>query len=556
MPAEPTIPIDVLYWLLAVVPIAALLVLLVVLRWSASQAGPVGFLTAAAIALLFFRTPVATLAIGTAKGFWDALLILYIVWTALALYEVARAAHVFDAFREGIQQFTPNRLVQFFAFALVFVLFLQSTAGFGTPIAVVAPLLIGLGIKPLYAVSFALIGHVWGNSYGGLAISWLAMNLVVDVTQPTVTLVVSSVLLAVAVVASALTLTLYFGGRSALRDGWLLVAVLVVIYGLGQLAIAPFIPELAAIVPVTIALGGIYWLGRLPRYQEEMAGDVRQEVLATAEEDPPGDTQTEERTEQATGPEGGEGRRPSLALGFTPYYALVGFMFLALGLTQLVPALGQIELGFGFPATATGYGIVQEAEPVYSGLNPINHPGTAILLAVVTGYLVFAARGFISHDELAPLLGRVAKSAVPTSVAIVGFLTMSSAMEHSGQIYVLAHGIAAVLPAALYAGASVLIGILGAFMTSSNTASNILFSPLHTEAAQTLGVNQGIVLGGQMAGGAYGNAIAPANVVLGTGTARIPGQEGEVLRQTLPWTLALGLFGALILVALTYLTGI
>ncbi|MDI7275030.1 MAG: L-lactate permease, partial [Anaerolineae bacterium] len=237
MPQEPAIPIDLLYWLLAFTPLATLLILLVVFRWKAAQAGPVGYLVAAVIALLFFRTPIQTLAIGTAKGFWDAVFILYIVWTALALYEVAKAGNVFESFRVGVRQFTPNRLVQFLAFGLVFVLFLQATAGFGTPIAVVAPLLIGLGIRPLYAVSLALIGHVWGNSFGALAISWLAMNLVVPVTEPTTTLVLAGLLLTLSIVASALTLTYAFGGRSALREGWLLIVVLVIIYGLGQLLI-------------------------------------------------------------------------------------------------------------------------------------------------------------------------------------------------------------------------------------------------------------------------------------------------------------------------------
>jgi lactate permease len=541
---EPTIPINALFWLLASLPLAVLLVLLVALRWNAAQAGPVGYLVAAAIALLFFRTPLRTLAIATAKGFWDAVFILYIVWAALALYEVARVAGVFATFCTGVREFTPNRLVQFFALALVFVLFLQATAGFGTPIAVAAPLLIGLGLRPVYAVAFALIAHVWGNSFGVLAIAWLALNLVVDVAQPTATVIIAGVLLAVAVLASALTLAYAFGGRRALRDGALLIAVLVAIYGLGQIAIVPFVAELAALVPASLALGAIYWLGRRPRYQEEMAGDVRPEILSA-------DGGTCDVGEVA----GGEGRRPSLLLGFVPYYALVGFLLVALVLVRAVPALGELALGFGFPATATGYGVTRPAEAVYAGLNPISHPGTAILFAAVVGYLVLAARGYIPRGALRPLLGRVAESALPASVAVIGFLALAQTIDHSGQTLTLARGLAAVLPPALYAGASVLIGALGAFITSSNTASNILFSPLQAQTAAALGIQQSLVLAGQHAGGAYGNAIAPANVVLGTGTARIVGREGEVLRLTLPWTVGLALLGGLLLVALYALGG-
>ena len=547
MPEEPAIPINLLNWLLALTPLAVLLILLVVLRWKAAQAGPAGYLVAAAIAVLFFRTPIQTLAIGTAKGFWDAVFILYIVWTALALYEVAKGGNVFEAFRVGVREFTPNRLVQFLAFGLVFVLFLQATAGFGTPIAVVAPLLIGLGIRPLYAVSLALIGHVWGNSFGSLAISWLAMNLVVPVTEPTMTLVVASVLLALAILASALTLTYAFGGRSALRDGWPLILALVIIYGLGQLAIAPFVPELAALVPAAVALGAIYWLGRRPRYQTQMAGDVRQEILIERSAGPEVSTEEAERRREA---QAERLARPPLLLGFVPYIALVGFLLMALALTRAYPALESLELGFGFPETTTGYGVTREAEEVYSGLNPISHPGTSVLLAVLLGYAALHAGGYIRREQVPEILRQTAGNALPASVAVIGFLAMSQTMDHGGQIFVLARGIAEVLGPALYSGASVFIGALGAFVTSSNTASNVLFSPLHVQAAQSLGINEGIVLGGQMAGGAYGNAIAPANMVLGTGTAQITGQEGAVLRQTLPWTLVVSLLGALVTIGI------
>ncbi len=541
---EPAIPITVPFALLALTPLAVLLILLVVLRWPASHAGPAGYLVAAAIALLFFRTPLFTLLIATVKGLWDAFFILYIVWTALALYQVARTAGVFASFCAAVRAFTPNRLVQFFALALVFVLFLQATAGFGTPIAVAAPLLIGLGIRPVYAVAFALIAHVWGNSFGVLAIAWIGMNLVVTVAQPVSTVVLAAVLLAVAVLASALTLAYALGGRLALRDGWPMLAVLVAIYGLGQIAIVPFIPELAALVPASLALPAIYWLGRRPRYQQEMAGDVRPQILAAGEGTCDLDTVA-----------GGQGRRPPLLLGFLPYYALAISLLIALTLTRAVPALGRLALGFGLPATNTGYGVLRPAQAVYAGLNPISHPGTSILLATLVGYLALAARGYIPRGELPALLGRVARSALPASIAVAGFLATSQVMDHSGQLFVLARSLSEVLPPAVYAGGSVFVGALGAFITSSNTASNILFSPLQVQVAGALGIQQSIVLAGQTAGGAYGNAIAPANVVLGTGTAGIAGQEGGILRLTLPWTLGLALLGGLILASLHLLVG-
>ncbi|MEX2573008.1 MAG: L-lactate permease, partial [Balneolaceae bacterium] len=130
-------------------------------------------------------------------------------------------------------------------------------------------------------------------------------------------------------------------------------------------------------------------------------------------------------------------------------------------------------------------------------------------------------------------------NAVPASLAIVAFLVMSKLMDHSGQTEVLALGIAEVASAPVFAFASNWIGVLGAFMTSSNTASNILFAPLQQETVQAVEeLSEATIIGSQSAGGALGNAIAPANVVLGTSTAGIIGREGDVLRKTLPWAIA------------------
>jgi lactate permease len=113
---------------------------------------------------------------------------------------------------------------------------------------------------------------------------------------------------------------------------------------------------------------------------------------------------------------------------------------------------------------------------------------------------------------------------------------MSSVMDDSGQVQVLALGIEEVTPPIVFAFISTWIGVLGAFMTSSNTASNILFAPLQQETALAAeALQEPTIIAAQSVGGAIGNAIAPANVVLGTGTAGAVGKEGDVLRVTLPW---------------------
>jgi lactate permease len=157
---------------------------------------------------------------------------------------------------------------------------------------------------------------------------------------------------------------------------------------------------------------------------------------------------------------------------------------------------------------------------------------------------IYQARGYykawsaIIKTEHKGILWSLVESAVPASVPIVAFLVMASMMNHSGQNNTLALGIAAVAPAYVFAFLSNGIGIIGAFTTSSSTSSNVLFSDLQVTLARLKGLPEATILAAQSAGGAIGNAIAPANVVMGASTAGISGQEGAVLGKTLPWTLA------------------
>ena len=101
-----TLPIDLLHILLALLPIATLLVFLLILEWSAPEAGAVGLFVAAGVGVLGFRMPLPTVAVASAKGVWDAVFILYVVWTALLLYQIAAKVGAFDALRQGIMRFS------------------------------------------------------------------------------------------------------------------------------------------------------------------------------------------------------------------------------------------------------------------------------------------------------------------------------------------------------------------------------------------------------------------------------------------------------------------
>jgi lactate permease len=543
------LPINLTYWLLALAPIVVLLLLLVVFRWKAPEAGPVGMFVAAAIAFFLYETPWDTLAVAGAKGVWDAIFILYVVWPALLLYRVTDRAGAFQALRRGIEQFTSNSLFLVLAFGWVFASFLQGIAGFGTPIAVVAPLLIAIGVRPIYAVAIPLIGHAWANMFGTLAVGWLATISVIDLQSQTETAFQTAIMLWVPNLLAGFTIAWMYGGMKAIRHALPMILAMTMVHGGGQLALTLWNPVLSNFLAATAGMVLLYPLSRWQRYSEA-AEDIDGSRVMKDGGGGDSETEQEEAAEESE-------KEPVMGLGmaFFPYMVLTAATVIGLVIGPIEAFLEQFEVGFPFPAVETGYGVTEEAEAPYSPFSPLTHPGTFLLISSLVAWLVYRAKGYYSEweerqDETQGIWSGVVGDAIPASVAVVAFLVMSTLMDHSGQTEVLALGIAEIAPPTMFAFTSNWIGVLGAFMTSSNTASNILFAPLQQETVVALeGLSEATIIGAQSTGGAIGNAIAPANVVLGTGTAGIVGREGEVLRKTLPWALvAAALVGGLTIV--------
>jgi lactate permease len=557
---ETTLPIDLARWLLAVSPIALLLILLAGLRWKAPEAGPVGMFLAAALALLVFQAPWETLAVAAGKGVWDAVFILFVVWPALLLYRVGTAAGAFESLRHGLEDYSRNHVFLVLAFGWVFASFMQGIAGFGAPIAIVAPLLLAIGVRPIYAVVIPLIGHAWANMFGTLAVGWIATLQVVELENELSTALVTAVLLVPADLAAGLVIAWMAGRWAGLRIAWPLILIVGAIHGGGQFLIMFWEPLLSNFLAATLALVVLYPLSHWSRYRQE-ASDVTerpamveqggaQQREPKVQPDKPGKAGEPEQE-----PEPEQPREPIMALRWAllPYALLTAFAVALLAIPPVVDLLEQFEFGPSFPQTVTGFDVVAEAEDPYSPIAPLTHPGTPLLVAALLTWVIFRSRGYVARKERRageqPVWSSLAGDATPASVAIVAFLILAAIMSDSGQTEVLAQGIGDVSPPLAFGFLATFIGILGAFMTSSNTASNVLFAELQQDVAIGAGLSESAIIGAQSAGGAIGNAIAPANIVLGTGTAGIVGQEGQVLRKTLPWTLAVGvIIGALTLV--------
>lgn len=524
----------------AMLPILVLLFLLMARGWSTSNAAPLALGVAVVVATTLFRTPVQTIFVAAGKGIWDAIFVLYIVWPALILYQVAHGAGAFKAIQRGVLALIPDRLLVVLVFAWVLTSFIQSIAGFGTPLAVVAPILLGLGVKPLYAVLLPLIGGAWANSFGSLGAPWLALQSVVDVPDPTHTLQLAALLVWIGNLTGGLMIAWLYGGTWALRRGLPAIIVISLLNGGLLWLLLPVVPPIAMLIACSAGLAAALLLSRWGFYRQEDRDEPDRIFM----------------------PEAGLSQRPagaapddpgamSLTVAFAPYLFLGILAVMVLTVMPLRGLLEQVSVGLPFAATRTGYGIAEPAVEAYAAFTPLTHPGTFLLAAALFGWHLFRRRQSDARPStLAGLLMRAARDALPVTISVSALLVMSAVMSHSGEITVLALGLSAVAGSTLYLASANFVGMLGSLTTSSNTASNVLFAPLQATGAEAEGVPVTLALAAQAAGAAVGNAISPADALLGATTVKEPGLVGAVLQRAVPWALATCLLIALATVAM------
>lgn len=539
--------VDAWTWVLAFLPLALLLFVMIARRWGAAEAGAVGWLTAVVVAIFVFDMSLRAVGLQSVKGTTDALTILYVVWPAILIYEVTREAGAFEPFRRGITRLLPHPLIQVMAFGWVFASFLQGITGFGVPIAVCAPLLVGIGVRPLYAVVIPLVGHAWNNTFGTLAVAWLGLEQVTGMAPQlaSATALYAAAFIWVLNLMGGLLVCWLYGKARGLREGLPAVVAISLVHGGTTMLLSQSNPTLAGFTAGLLGFALIFALGRLPGYRQPSA--VRDSRIFSpagpAAAPAPAPAASPSAGSAGSVSTGGTGRLPSqpepvgpaatmsVNTAFIPYYALLVITFVVLLIAPIKDALDGVSIGLAFPALTTGLGFATSPESIEISL--FTHAGTFLFTAALLGYIAYARLGHIGKGGWSRVWSRTLDKAIASTVAVVALVAMATVMQGAGQADALAQGVAAAT-GPLYAFLAPFVGVLGAFMTSSNLASNLLFGAFQESTAQATGTSTAAILGAQTAGGAIGNTVAPGNVLLGTTTAGILGQEGQVLRITFP----------------------
>jgi lactate permease len=503
----------------AALPIAVILALMLWRRWSATQAGGAGLAVCVVVVVAHFGMPTTTL-VGVPAGaaltagvvseaLFFALSIVWILWPALALHEHQERIRAIAVLRGRLLALAPDPSMRLLLLAWFAALFFEGAAGFGTPVALCAPLLVGVGVAPVTAVTVALLGHAVGVSFGAVGTPLLTQ---VALTQTPV----AALAFRTATLHAVLGVVLMGAVVRALRAGGARVSL-----APAMLAAACFlVPSvaLAAVVSAELVTLGAAMIGAAAFLVVGRRLWPAAAVVVDAG--------------AAAGPNDG---RPSVGAALIPY----GMLVVLIVVTRLVPpvadALGAVW-SFRFD------------ERYHASLKPLLHPGTLLMASLL---LSAPLRGRTTA-EVAAALGHAARRLAPAAIALTVMLTLSRLMVHAGLVDALQAAVVLVLGRA-FVVACPLIGALGSFVTGSATSSNVLFSALQAQAATSIGVEPGWLIAGQGVGAAVGNIICPHNVIAGVATVGLAGQEALVLRQTVGPCLLYSTLAGLLLAAIVLL---
>lgn len=493
-------------WVLALSPILLILVLMVALRWRVAKSGMLGWLIAALIAWLRFGANLELLVVAHGKALLLSLDVLLVVWAAFLFYRVTEEAGVTQIIGKMLPELTSERSLQVLLIGFVFASFLQGIAGFGVPLAIIAPILICMGYSPVKAVAIPSIGCIWVITFGTLAVAFQTLlstsGLPVEVLAGP-----SALLLGLVGVLCAFMVVIMGEGWQALRTSWLLVLVI------------------SLTMTVTQYLLAVTGFWNIAAFGAGIAGIIVGILLAWIRQH--------------------RSRKNTLApvawshlwIGASGYAVLL----LTTLLVELTPGLGDwldfLVIRFRFPETVTSLGFIT---PAGEGrvIHLFRHAGMILVYASVSAFWVYRLAKALPPGAGKRIARDVLRSLGPSSLGVATVVTMAVIMLTAGMTDTIARGLAEATGSAFWL-ISPWIGALGSFVTGSNTNSNLLFAMLQRRTAELLGLDAAVILAVQTTGASIGCAFAPTRIIVGTVTAGISGQEGQIIREVFVYSFLL-----------------
>ena len=530
---------------LSLIPVITVAIFLVILRWPASRAMPLSYITATILALFVWKIPGVQVAAATVNGLVVAGTLLYIIFGAILLLNTLQESGALQTIRQGFTSITPDRRIQVIIIAWLFGSFIEGSAGFGTPAAVAVPLMVGLGFPALAAVlagmliqstpvSFGaagtpiLVGVNTGLSGAANVEAFAIANGFAEWSDFLAFIglkvaflhAIAGTLVPLIVVAF---MTRFFGAERSFTHGlrvWRFALfsafAMTIPYIIVAKTLGPEFPALVGglvglVIVVTAANKGLF----MPSATEPWNFPPKEDW----EPDWSGSIEYKESLES----------RQSITsfLAWLPY----GLVGLLLVLTRL-PALPLRGFLSGWSVTWPNI----FGSSINASFQPLFLPGTIfIVVSLVTFFL-----HNINISSYKNAWSRSLKTTAAASIALIFTVPMVQVFINSGggaggferMPIALADGVASLAGSAWPIFAP-FVGGLGAFVAGSNTVSNMMFSLFQFGVGERINVDPSWIVALQAVGGAAGNMICVHNVVAASAVVGLLGREGAVIRMTI-----------------------
>jgi len=512
---------------LAAIPVVVMLVALGFLHIKAHIAAGLGLIAAVAVAVLAYGMP-AELAGRAAMygGFTGLLPIGWIVLNIIFLQQMAEQNGSFKVLQDSLSGITEDRRLQLLLIAFCFGAFFEGAAGFGTPVAVTAGILIGLGFSPLAASGLSLIANTAPVAFGALGTPVITLAKVHGYDLMEVTAMIGRQLPFFSLLVP-FWLIWAFAGRKAMWEIWPAILVTGLSFAIPQYLVSNFIgPELVDIIAAISSMVAL--VAFLKVWQPKK---VWTSPSLKGHETDGGTAKPASVVVQHT--------RAALVRAWTPWLILTVFVFV-----WGLPPVKDYLNGLYAPkfAIAGLHNLIEKVPPVVSKphkeaavyvLNLLSATGTGILLSAIVGALVMGIRPLEILRSWVRTLWLVRYSLV----TIVLMLALGTLTRFSGTDTTL--GLAFAGTGAFYPFFGTLMGWIGVAMTGSDTASNVLFGGMQKVAAEQLGLSPNLMGAANSSGGVMGKMIDAQSIVVASTATRWFNHEGDILRYVFFHSIAL-----------------
>lgn len=502
--------------LLAAVPVVVMLAALGFFHIKAHIAAALGLGAAFLVAVFAYQMPAAMAGKAALLGGFTGLLpIGWIVLNIIFLQQLCEQNGSFKVLQASLSGITNDRRLQLLLIAFCFGAFFEGAAGFGTPVAVTAGILIGLGFSPLAASGLSLIANTAPVAFGALGSPVITLAKVHGYDLMEVTAMIGRQLPFFSLLVP-FWLIWAFAGRKAMWDIWPAILVTGLSFAIPQYLVSNFIgPELVDIIAALVSMASLVLFLRV----------WQPKTVWTSASLKGREAETSPRTERAD-----KYSRAELVRAWTPWIILTVFVFI----WGLPPVKEYFNSLFApkFPMDGLHNQIMRMPPVVPKAVpeaavyvfNLLSATGTGILLSAIVGALFM----HYSVGAIVRTFFRTLWLVRYSLLTIVLMLALGTLTRYSGTDTTL--GLAFANTGALYPFFGTLMGWLGVAMTGSDTASNVLFGGMQRVAAEQLGLSPNLMGAANSSGGVMGKMIDAQSIVVASTATRWINHEGDILR--------------------------